>query len=52
VRDYGVNKAIDNLPELHQKMRGIIDNYMNVRQRILATLVDRGQPATPSQSRV
>jgi hypothetical protein len=43
VRDYGVNKAIDNLPELRQKMSGIVDSYLNVQQDILETFVDRGQ---------
>lgn len=43
VRDYGVNKNVENLPELRQKMSGIIDNYHDAQQDILETFVDRGQ---------
>jgi len=43
VTDYAVNKAIDHLPELRQKLSSIVDNYLNVQQDILETFVDRGQ---------
>jgi hypothetical protein len=43
VNDYGVNKAVENLPALRKAMSAINDNYLNVQQDILETLVDRGQ---------
>ena len=43
VRDYGVNKDVENLPQLRQMMSAIIDNYHNAQQDILETFVDRGQ---------
>jgi len=43
VTDYGVNKAIDHLPALRDKMAAVIDNYLDVQQDILETFVDRGQ---------
>jgi hypothetical protein len=43
VGDYGVKKAVENLPELRTKMSSIIDNYLEVQQDILETFVDRGQ---------
>src|SRR5258708_20725101 len=43
VNDYGVNKAVENLPELRQRMDSITDNYLNVQQHILDTFVDRHQ---------
>lgn len=43
VNDYGVNKAVENLPKLREKLSSIIDNYQNVQQDILETFVDRGQ---------
>ena len=42
VADYGV-KAVENLPQLRTKMASIIDNYLDIRQDILETFVDRGQ---------
>lgn len=41
--DYGIPKAISNLPKLQQNMSGIIDRYLDVQQDILETFVDRGQ---------
>src|SRR5205823_13532794 len=32
-----------NIPQLHEKMSSVIDNYHNVQQDILETFVDRGQ---------
>lgn len=43
VYDYGVNKDVENLPQLRERMAEIIDNYHNVQQDILETFVDRGQ---------
>lgn len=43
VRDYGVPKAIDQLPALRQKLGTITDAYLTVQQDILETFVDRGQ---------
>jgi hypothetical protein len=43
VRDYGVNKSVENLPLLREKLSDINDNYLNVQQDILETFVDRGQ---------
>lgn len=43
VRDYGVNKNVENLPQLRQRMSAIIDNYHNAQQDILETFIDRGQ---------
>ena len=43
VRDYGVNKDVENLPQLRQRMSEIIDNYHDAQQDILETFVDRGQ---------
>jgi hypothetical protein len=43
VTDYGVKKAVENLPQLREKMASITDNYMDVQQDILETFLDRGQ---------
>jgi hypothetical protein len=43
VTDYGVGKAVKNLPQLREKLNPIIDRYHNVQQDILETFVDRGQ---------
>jgi hypothetical protein len=43
VADYGVKKAVENLPQLRKKISAVIDNYHNVQQDILETFVDRGQ---------
>jgi hypothetical protein len=43
VTDYGVRKAIDNLPALRATLSAINDNYLNVQQDILETFIDRGQ---------
>ena len=42
VTDYGVDKAIEHLPALRDKMAAVIDNYLEVQQDILETFVDRG----------
>jgi len=46
VTDYGVGKALENLPELRGKLSGIIDRYHDVQQDILESFVDRGQLQT------
>ena len=38
VTDYGVNKAIEHLPALRDKMAAVVDNYLDVQQDILETL--------------
>jgi len=43
VTDYGVKKAVENLPQLRDKLATICDNYLTVQQDILETFVDRGQ---------
>src|SRR5271157_523161 len=43
VYDYNVNKDIEHLPALRQKMSGIVDNNLDVQQDILETFLDRGQ---------
>src|SRR5436190_2905574 len=43
VNDYGLNKAVEHLPALRNKMAAVIDNYLDVQQDILETFVDRGQ---------
>jgi hypothetical protein len=42
VNDYGVNKAVENLPKLRERLSAINDNYQNVQQDILETFIDRG----------
>src|SRR5437016_9169498 len=39
--DYGIGKAVENLPELRMRLHGIIDRYLEVQQDILETFVDR-----------
>jgi hypothetical protein len=43
IHDYGINKAVENLPALRQRLSEITDNYLNVQQDILETFIDRGQ---------
>ena len=43
VHDYGVNKAVENLPGLREKLSVITDNYQNIQQDILETFLDGGQ---------
>jgi len=42
-KDYGIPKAVANLPRLRTKMQEIAERYLNVQQDILETFVDRGQ---------
>src|SRR5207244_10648934 len=41
--DYGIGKAVENLPELRMRLPGIIDRYLDVQQDILAAF------ATPEE---
>lgn len=41
--DYAINKNVENLPPLRQKLGPIIDRYLDVQQDILETFIDRGQ---------
>jgi hypothetical protein len=43
VTDYGVKKAVENLPALRNQMASVLDRYLDVQQDILETFVDRGQ---------
>ena len=43
VNDYGVNKALENLPAIRKAMSAINDNYLDVQQGLLEIFVDRGQ---------
>ncbi len=52
VTDYGVGKALENLPELKGKLSAIIDRYHDVQQDILESFVDRGQIQTLIQPTV
>jgi hypothetical protein len=42
-RDYGIPKAVTNVPRLRTKMQQIADQYLHVQQDILETFIDRGQ---------
>jgi hypothetical protein len=43
VTDYGLDKAVGNLPALRRTLSAINDNDLDVQQDILETFVDRGQ---------
>jgi hypothetical protein len=49
VLDYGVHKAIENLPQLRDRAAAILDRYLDAQQDILETFVDRGQLCQLSQ---
>lgn len=42
-RDLGVNRAVENLPQLRLAMNAVNDRYLEIQQDILETYVDRGQ---------
>jgi hypothetical protein len=42
VTDYGVNRAVEHLPALRDKLSAIDDSYLDIQQDILETFVDRG----------
>jgi hypothetical protein len=59
VTDYGVNKAVEHLPALRDKLSAIDDSYLNIQQDILETFIDRGHlqrlarpTLTPSGKRI
>ena len=41
--DYGINKSVENLAPLREKLQGITERYQNVQQDILETFLDRGE---------
>jgi hypothetical protein len=41
--DYGINKAVENLLPLREKLQGITERYQNVQQDILETFLNRGE---------
>jgi hypothetical protein len=41
--DLGVNKSVEHLPELREKMSASNERYLDVQQDVLETFVDRGQ---------
>jgi hypothetical protein len=43
VTDFGVNKSVENLCELRQRMHQITENYWNTQQDILETFLNRGE---------
>src|SRR5207253_3833709 len=52
VKDYGVRKAVENLPALRETLRNITQRYQDVQQDILESFVDRDQLHTLSQPTV
>jgi len=42
-KDYGINKGVENLVPLRQKLQGITTRYQEVQQDILETFLDRGE---------
>jgi hypothetical protein len=59
VTDYGVNKAVEHLPALRDKLAAVDDSYLDIQQDILETFIDRGHlqrlakpTLTPSGKRV
>ena len=43
VTDYGVNKAVEHLQALRDKLVVLNDNYLDIQQDIIETFIDRGQ---------
>jgi len=41
--DYGINKSVENLAPLREKLQAITERYQNVQQDILETFLDRGE---------
>lgn len=52
VNDYGLNKAVEYLPELQNRLQQITTRYLDIQQDILETFVDRGQLHRLSQPTV
>jgi hypothetical protein len=42
-KDYGLNKAVENLAPLRERMQAITSRYQDVQQDILETFLDRGE---------
>ena len=42
-KDYGINKGVENLPALREKLQGVTTRYQEVQQDILETFLDRGE---------
>lgn len=42
-KDYNINKAVENLIPLREKLQGITTRYQEVQQDILETFLDRGE---------
>jgi hypothetical protein len=42
-KDYDINKGVENLAALREKLRGITTRYQDVQQDILETFLDRGE---------
>ena len=49
VKDYGVQKAMENLSVLRETLQGITNRYLDVQQDILESFVDRDQLSKLSQ---
>ena len=43
VQDYGVKKAVENLPQLRENLAAINDRYLDVQQDILESFLNGGQ---------
>lgn len=50
--DLGVNKNVENLPQLREKMATATERYLDVQQDVLETFIDRGQLAQLRQATV
>jgi len=52
VADYGVKKAVANLPALRSTLSAINHNYLNVQLDIAEIFIDRGQLRKLAQSTI
>src|SRR5207249_6388539 len=52
VKDYGVQKAMENLPALRETLQGVTARYLDIQQDILESFVDRDQLHQLSQPTV
>jgi hypothetical protein len=48
----GVNKSIENLPQLREVLRTGTDRYLDIQQDVMETFVDRGQMQALAQATV
>jgi hypothetical protein len=51
-KDYDINKGVENLAPLREKLQGITTRYQEVQQDILETFLDRGELRSLGQSTV